>query len=114
MDRTPEMALDRFLKAERSTRISQLFLLTPIDERAEDYDQFVEDYEKINPVLQSFTIKEILETEDGSYLAKVDVSYASDLGSFEMENAEYEIHKENEVFKITKPEMEWVGENTEE
>jgi len=114
MDRTPEMALDRFLKAERSTRLSQLYLLTPINERSEDYDQFVEDYEKINPVLQSFTIKEILETEDGSYLAKVDVSYASDLGSFEMENAEYEIHKENEVFKITKPEMEWVGENTEE
>ena len=114
MDRTPEMALDRFLKAERSTRLSQLYLLTPIEDRAEDYDQFVEDYESIDPVLQSFSINEIIESDKGSYLARVDVDYISNLGVFTMDNAEFIIEEENGVFKITKPEIQWVEENTEE
>jgi hypothetical protein len=113
MDRTPEMALDRFLKAERSTRLPQVYLLTPIEERAEDYDQFVEDYEKINPVLQSFAINEIIEIDDGNYLAKVDVDYKSDIGVFAMVNAEFMIKEENGVFKISKPEIEWVEQNME-
>jgi len=114
MDRTPEMALDRFLKAERSTRLSQLYLLTPINERSEDYDKFVQDHEEINPVLQSFNVSEIVERDDGSYLAKVDVEYKSDLGSFAMERAEFEIREENKVFKISKPQIEWVEDSAEE
>src|SRR5690554_1093190 len=114
MDRTPEMALDRFLKSERSTRLSQLYLLTPIQERPEDYDRFVEDYEGINPVLQRFKVSEVVERDDGSYLAKVDVEYKSDLGTFALDNAEYVIREENRVFKISRPEIEWVEDSTEE
>ena len=114
MDRTPEMALDRFLKAERSTRLSQLYLLTPIQERPEDYDRFVEDYEGSNPVLQRFKVSEVVERDDGSYLAKADVEYKSDLGTFALDNAEYVIREENRVFKISRPEIEWVEDSTEE
>ncbi|WP_422487012.1 putative glycoside hydrolase [Gudongella sp. DL1XJH-153] len=113
MDRTPEMALDRFLKAERSTRYTHLYLLTPIEERLEDYDDFVAEYQKINPVLESFNINDISEIEDDKFKASVDLSYKSDNGVFTKEDAEFIILEENEVYKISKPEIEWVEETEE-
>jgi len=113
MDRTPEMTLDRFLKAERSTRYTHLYLLTPIEERLEDYDQFVAEYQKTNPVLESFSINDVSEIADNKFKATVDVSYKSDIGIFTKESAEFIIFEENEVFKVSKPEIEWVEETVE-
>ena len=106
MDRTPEMALERFLKAERDSKYSNLYLLTPIEDRAEDYDEFVEAIEETNPVLNSYTINSVKKNDKG-YIASVDVSYTSDKGEFSGENVEFEIVEENEVFKIKTPEIEW-------
>lgn len=105
--RTPEMALERFLKAERDSKYSDLYLLTPIEDRLEDYDEFVENIEKTNPVLKSNTINSIDKNDKDGYLASVNVSYRSDLGEFASENAEYEIIEENGIFKIKAPEIKW-------
>ncbi len=113
MDRTAEEALDRFLKAQRSVRYNQLYLLTPIDDRQEDYDKFVEDMKKTNPVLKSFSISSINKNENKGYKAIVDVSYESDLGTFSNEKAEYEIINENQIFKIRSPKIEWKEQTTE-
>lgn len=107
MDRSPEDTLDMFLKAERSTRYNELYLLTPIDDRKEDYDEFVEEMKKTNPVLKSFDIISIEENDNNGYQAIIDVSYESDLGTFSSENAKYEIINENRVFKVRAPEKEW-------
>ncbi|MDY0235002.1 MAG: putative glycoside hydrolase [Gudongella sp.] len=113
MERTPELALDRFLKAQRSIKYSQLYLLTPIENREEDYDKFVEDMKKINPILKSFTVSSINKNEGKGYLAIVDVSYTSDLGTFNSEIAEYEIIDENGIFKVRAPEIKWEKEISE-
>lgn len=107
MDRTAEEALDRFLKAQRSTKYNQLYLMTPIEDRLEDYDQFVEDMKKTNPVLKTFTVSSINKNEDNVYKAIVNVSYTSDKGTFSSEKAEYEIILEKQVFKIKTPKIEW-------
>lgn len=115
LERTAEMALDKFLKAERDSKYSTLYLLTPIDDRLEDYDEFVEEIEKTNPVLKSYTINSVSKNGETGYLASVNVSYISDLGEFNSEEAEYEIVEENQVFKVRVPKIEWeeVGETEE-
>lgn len=112
MDRTPEVTLGMFLKAERSVRYSQLYLLTPIGDREEDYDMFVEEMKKTNPVLNSYEIISI-DKNDNGFTAKVNVSYKSDLGTYSNESAEYEIINENQVFKVKTPEIEWVEKKEE-
>ena len=107
IERTPEMALERFLKAERDVKYRDLYLLTPIEDRLEDYDEFVEKTKEINPILKSYSITSVNKNEGIGYLASVNVSYTSDIGEFNSETAEYEIIKENEIFKIRTPEIEW-------
>ncbi|MGM0396805.1 MAG: putative glycoside hydrolase [Bacillota bacterium] len=114
MDRTPELALDRFLNAEKRTRYTYLYLLTPIDDRLEDYDEFVADMEKTKPILETYEIKDVTEMQNGDYKASVDVSYKSELGTFIMESAEYLVIEENGVFKVIKPDMEWTEGSTEQ
>ena len=113
LERTPEMALEKFLKAQKDVSYSKLYLLTPIDDRVEDYDEFVEKIEETNPVLESYSINSVETNKKVGYLASVDVSFTSDMGEFIDESAEYEIIEENEVFKVRAPEMKW-EEATEE
>lgn len=114
MDRSPEETLEIFLTAEQRSRTKELYLLTLISERNEDYDKFVEEMEKTNPVLDSYTINSLSDNDGEGYLALVDVSYRSDQGIYKNEKAEFEIVLENEVFKVKKPKMEWVEEASEE
>ncbi len=108
MDRTPEVALERFLKAQKSTRMTHLYLLTPIQDRDDDYDVFVEALKKNRAVLKSYKIQSIDKSSDNEndYLAVVSVSYTSDLGVFESETAEFGIIKENGVYKVKSPKIE--------
>lgn len=110
MERTPEMTIEKYFKAQKNIDYQDLYLLTPIKDRDESFDIFVKDMEKANPVLESYTINSIEGDGDTGYLAKVDVSYTSDLGNFNSENSEFEIIKENKVFKVKAPEMEWKAE----
>ena len=107
MDRTAETALVKFLKAQVSTRYNQLYLITPIGDREEDYDDFVKEMKKTNPVLKSYTVTSVEKINDTTYSAIVDVSYTSDLGDYINESAKFEIIEENRVFKVRTPEMEW-------
>lgn len=107
IDRTPKMVLDRFLKAQRRKKYNNLYLLTSIKDRKEDYDEFVEDIEKTNPILNAYKINSINKNEDDEYIANVNVSYTSDLGVYNNESAEYKIIKENGVFKVKTPKIEW-------
>lgn len=106
MGRTAEDALNRFLRAERSKRYTHLYLLTPIDYRNGDYDDFVEELGVIDSVLASYEINSIEKDEKG-YVARVKVSYKSELGEYSSEDAEYRIIRENRVYKVLKPEIKW-------
>lgn len=107
LDRTPQVTLERFLRSQVYTSYKDLYLLTLIEDRKEDYDEFVEDLKKVNPVLDSYNIVSVDENEGKGYLASVDVSYSSDQGTFKNESMKFEIIKENEVFKIKSPKIDW-------
>ena len=107
MDRTPEMALEKFLNAQKNVDYMNLYLLTLIEDRQEDYDKFEEDMEKTNPILESYTISSVNKNKGKGYSAIVDVSYTSDLGKFNNEKARFDIIEENKVFKVKAPGFVW-------
>jgi len=100
LGRTPRVTLERFLKAQRFNRFTHLYLLTLIEDRPIDYDQFVMDIKNRDINLKSYDIKSIKENEDQSYDAIVDISYSFNEDSIKDESVKYEIIKENEVFKV--------------
>lgn len=113
LERTPEEALEIFLKAERDNRHSIQYLLTPIGDRAEDFDDFVVELKKTNSVLNSYTINSVEKAGGKGYKALVDVSYSSDKGKFSAENAEFEIIEENQVFKVRTVKKDWIADVVE-
>ena len=54
------------------------------------------------------------KTPENTYTALVNVSYISDLGSFDSTAAEFVIGKEKGVFKVKMPIIEWKEQTTEE
>ena len=106
MDRSAEDALKRYLDAQKALRLSHLYLLTPIAQRSVNYDEFAMHYKANNLSLKSYEILSIAEAE-GIYSANVSVKYTSDLGIAEGEY-QYQVALENEVFKITVPQLNFV------
>ena len=110
MNRTPEETLEIYLNAQANSRFKDQYLLALISSRNEDFDKFVEEMEKVNQVLDSYTINSVSDKEGKGYLASVAVSYSSDLGTFESDSVEYEIIEENGVYKVKTPKIEWTEE----
>ena len=114
LGRSPSIALEKFLKAQKRTDFQDLYLLSPIDSRQEDYDKFVAELNITNPRLKSYTVGTLSKTPENTYTALVNVSYISDLGSFDNTAAEFVIGKEKGVFKVKMPIIEWKEQTTEE
>jgi len=108
MERSPEDALKRFLEAEIFKRYNYQYLLTPIDNRDENYDVFSAQIRDNEQVLKTYEIIAVTQDADGTYSAQVNGKYSSKQGTATMENAQYKIILENNVFKIIKPELTWV------
>lgn len=109
--RTPEMTLRKYLDAEKKIISSQLYLLTPITERQDDYDAFALEINNSQLMLKNYEILSINKSEDGIYRATVNVEYISNKGIAVMKEAIFKIILENDVYKVTKPELTW---NTEQ
>ena len=106
--RTPDMALSKYLEAEKRERYSHLYLLTPIDEREDNYDKYALLLNKEQMILKNYDILNINKSNDGGYIASVNVEYVSKMGSANMKEAKFKIVLENDVYKIIKPKLEWV------
>ncbi|MDD3199759.1 MAG: putative glycoside hydrolase [Eubacteriales bacterium] len=104
LSRTPEAALLRYLDAERNRRYSVQYLLTPIAEREEDYDEFAARGAANTSVLKRYEITGINKSEDGSYSAAVNTEYTVSTGAAIKSNAVYNIILEKEIYKVRKPE----------
>ncbi len=105
LGRSAEEALTRYLDAQRFKRTNHLYLLTPLDARAEDYDDFVLDYQAKGIQLMSYTIQSVNAQEDGSSIASVKVKYQTDTQEAVMEDAKFTIILENDVYKIVEAEL---------
>lgn len=103
MGRSPEIALQRYLDAAKNKKYSVLYLLTPIDERPEDYDLFASELEKNPSVLKKYEILSIDKNEDGSYTASVNAEYTTGAGITAENGAQFKIILEKDVYKVVKP-----------
>lgn len=105
LGRSAEVAVTRYLDAQRFKRTNHLYLLTPIDLRAEDYDDFVIDYQTKGIQLVNYTIQSVEAQADGSSIATVKVKYQTETQEALMEDAKFKIVLENDVYKIVQAEL---------
>ena len=105
LGRSAEVAVTRYLDAQRFKRTNHLYLLTPIDLRAEDYDDFVIDYQAKGIQLVNYTIQSVEAQADGSSIATVKVNYQTETQEALMEDSKFKIVLENDVYKIIQAEL---------
>lgn len=105
--RSPEATIKKYLDAEKNRRNNVLYLLTPIAERQDDYDEFVVEMEKRQLVLKNYRLLGVEDNGDGTYTATVKGDYHSSLGTAALEEAKYKIILEKDVYKVIKPEIVW-------
>jgi len=105
LSRTPEEALKKYLEAEKDRRYSVVYLLTPITQRPEDYDELVSEREKDTAALKRFDILGIAKNENGTFTATVRTEYAADAGgTTAAQETKFKIVLEKDVYKVVKAE----------
>ncbi len=105
--RTPADAVYEYLNAERNDRISTVYLLTPINDRVQNFKEFYENYKSKNLSLISYEVEDYNIIEEDK--AEVNLYYKYEIASEnEGEEAEYiennqdkwETIKEKGVWKV--------------
>jgi hypothetical protein len=99
--RTPELTLKKYLDAAKNQRFSVVYLLTPINGRQEDFDEFAAGA-KAGAILKKYEIQNINKNEDGSFTANVNEEYGSDSGTAEKSQTRYNIILEKDIYKVEK------------
>ena len=110
LERTAEEALKRFLDAQLFKRYSHQYLLTPMDDRDDDYDVFSGALKESEFVLKNYEVLSVNKNDDGTYTAQVNAKYSSKNGTATLENASYTIVLEKDVFKVKPVELNWIQE----
>jgi len=103
--RTPETAAREYLEAEKKKNYSRLYLMTPIDKRAADYDEFAAQMGKSTVSLKGYELLGITEKGEGEYAAKVKGDFSAADGTQETKEVEYKIVMEKDIYKLIKPEL---------
>lgn len=103
LSRTPEMALKKYLDSDKKERYSQVYLLTPMANREDDFDLFASEKKDRTQKLIGYNVLSIDKREDGTYGAKVNVSYNSDISAETAKEVQFEIILENDVYKVIEP-----------
>jgi len=109
MERTPDDAITRFLKAEKYNRYNQLYLLTPKANRNEQYDTFESELTNSEFILEDYEIHDIVKENEDKYIATVSGKYTSVSGYVDIDHQQYEIIREKGIFKVVRPDLEWIN-----
>ncbi len=110
LERSAEEALRRYLDAQLFKRYSHQYLLTPMDDRVDDYDEFSKAIIGSEFVLKNYEVLSVNKNEDNTYTAQVNAKYSSINGTATLENASYTIILEKDVYKVKPVELNWVKE----
>ncbi len=114
MDRTPVEALEKYLYAEKNYdptkkfKYKIMYLLTPINDRPEDFDEFVTMVKENNYKLSSYQIYGWEYNDNNSSTALIDLYYKYEVVNengneiIEKDHAKWEAILENNVWKIRK------------
>ncbi len=104
-ERSPEQALERYLKALRYGKTSHLYLLTPRADRVASYDDFTAAFEESGVIVNSYTINSINQVDNTAgkyhYQASVDLNFNNNNGNVVIKNMTVDIIMEDGVFKIS-------------
>lgn len=101
--RTPKDALTLYLEGEKRNKTSQVYLLTPMEDRPAEFDDFLKEWEALGLNLSSYEILGITEGTEGAWKARVRVTTTSTQGDAESKEVHYDILPEKGVFKIRRP-----------
>jgi hypothetical protein len=112
--RTPEEGLRKFLKAHKNDWLSQIYLLTPMAERVTDYDELAANRDEAGETLNSYDILSVYEVTDGRWAAVINATFTSNEGTAELVEAVVDITMENDVYKVSLPELDFISEVEEE
>lgn len=112
LDRTPESALKKYLSAEKNKIYSRMYLLTPVNDRVYNYEEFVNSIEELNLKLVNFEIKGFTLIDENNAEVKLSYEYTKESEESELkaikEDDTWKIIKENGIWKVVRPEIEFV------
>ena len=115
LDQTPEEALERFLSAQYHERTITQYLMTPREDRAKKYEDFLADIEEQALVLTDYTVAEEQSQGEGDTVTlRAHVLYESEEGVADVTDAAFEIIRENDVWKVRMPVLRFEEPATEE
>jgi len=107
--RTPDTAVNKYLSSEKRNVTSTLYLLTPINKRSESYDVFDNEFDNSKHKLINYSVLDYNIIDENN--AEVSLSYKyiikEDDKEFEVnnENVKWNVIKENNIWKVNKPEI---------
>jgi hypothetical protein len=102
--RTPSDAVGEYFKNERNNRFSRVFLLTPLDDRTDDFDAFYDKMISDKYILVDYSVADYKIISD--YKAQVSVSYKYKVTEngvetfLEVQDALWDVVKEKNVWKV--------------
>lgn len=102
MGRTPEEALDRYLKGLESDNYQRMYLMTPVASHQPLYEDYAKKMEERNVDLKGYTLNSF-DMEGESGVAKVAFSYSINGKEVENESHDLKVFLENGVYKIQPP-----------
>lgn len=107
--RTPDTAVKKYLSSEKRNITSKLYLLTPINKRSESYDVFDNEFDNSKHKLISYSVLDysIIDENNAEVLLSYKYIIKENDKEFEVnnENVKWNVIKENNIWKVNKPEI---------
>lgn len=106
LGRKPAEVLEKYFNAEKNNRLSSLYLLTAIDSRDADYDNFAKKHPENDIKIVKYTIGTETKSNDG-YTVEVSYSYKDLVKNEDGTSSEKVLSKEKEKWSIIKENNVW-------
>lgn len=107
--RTPDGVIKDYLSAEKNKVYSKMYLLTPINDRMFDYDEFKTNIESLNLKLVKFDVKDYKLIDKNNAEVKLSYEYSQQIDDKVLravnEDDTWKLIKENGIWKIKRPEI---------
>jgi len=107
--RTPDSVMKDYLSAEKNKVYSKMYLLTPIDDRVFDYDEFRTSIESLNLKLVKFDVKDYKVIDQNNAEVKLSYEYSQQIDDKVLrainEDDTWKLIKENGIWKVKRPDI---------
>ncbi len=107
--RTPDSVLKDYLSAEKNKSYSKLYLLTPIEDRVFNFEEFRTSIESLNLKLVKFDVKDYTLIDENNAEIKLSYEYSQKIEEKELkainEDDTWKVKKENGIWKVIRPEI---------